>query len=185
MFRQRALGAILGSAIGDALGAPFEFGPSKQYSRAVSTARVRRHGRAHRWRRLQLGAWRVHRRHADGHRPGGIGAGPRRSRSSRPVRSLSRLGESARRRRQPDARRARFEPRLGDGRSRVLQPESEQQRRQRLADAGDADGGALRPRRRGDKHRRGARVLVGHARGSRCGVGHGALPRDDPRRASW
>ena len=33
MFRQRALGAILGSAIGDALGAPFEFGPSKQYSR--------------------------------------------------------------------------------------------------------------------------------------------------------
>ncbi len=33
MFRQRALGAILGSAIGDALGAPFEFGPSKRYSR--------------------------------------------------------------------------------------------------------------------------------------------------------
>ncbi len=32
IFRQRALGAILGSAIGDALGAPFEFGPPGQYS---------------------------------------------------------------------------------------------------------------------------------------------------------
>ena len=29
---QRALGAILGSAVGDALGAPFEFGPACQYS---------------------------------------------------------------------------------------------------------------------------------------------------------
>ena len=29
---QRALGAILGSAVGDALGAPFEFGPASQYS---------------------------------------------------------------------------------------------------------------------------------------------------------
>ena len=29
---QRAMGALLGSAVGDALGAPFEFGPSGQYS---------------------------------------------------------------------------------------------------------------------------------------------------------
>lgn len=32
LFRQRALGAIVGSAVGDALGAPFEFGPAGQYS---------------------------------------------------------------------------------------------------------------------------------------------------------
>ena len=32
IFRQRALGAIVGSAVGDALGAPFEFGPAGQYS---------------------------------------------------------------------------------------------------------------------------------------------------------
>ena len=31
-FRHRALGAVLGSAVGDALGAPFEFGPARQYS---------------------------------------------------------------------------------------------------------------------------------------------------------
>ena len=31
-FNQRALGAVLGSAVGDALGAPFEFGPAGQYS---------------------------------------------------------------------------------------------------------------------------------------------------------
>lgn len=30
-FRQRALGAVIGSAVGDALGAPFEFGPSGAY----------------------------------------------------------------------------------------------------------------------------------------------------------
>ena len=30
--RQRAVGAVLGSAVGDALGAPFEFGPPGQYS---------------------------------------------------------------------------------------------------------------------------------------------------------
>ncbi|MFP5488004.1 MAG: ADP-ribosylglycohydrolase family protein, partial [Acidimicrobiia bacterium] len=29
---QRAIGAVLGSAVGDALGAPFEFGPAGQYS---------------------------------------------------------------------------------------------------------------------------------------------------------
>ena len=29
---QRAMGALIGSAIGDALGAPFEFGPADQYS---------------------------------------------------------------------------------------------------------------------------------------------------------
>ena len=29
---QRAMGALLGSAVGDALGAPFEFGPAGQYS---------------------------------------------------------------------------------------------------------------------------------------------------------
>ena len=29
---QRALGAVIGSAVGDALGAPFEFGPAKKYS---------------------------------------------------------------------------------------------------------------------------------------------------------
>ena len=32
-FSQRALGAVVGSAVGDALGAPFEFGPPRQYSR--------------------------------------------------------------------------------------------------------------------------------------------------------
>jgi len=32
MFHQRAVGAVLGSAVGDALGAPFEFGPPGQYS---------------------------------------------------------------------------------------------------------------------------------------------------------
>ncbi len=32
-FRQRALGAILGSAVGDALGARFEFGPAGEYSK--------------------------------------------------------------------------------------------------------------------------------------------------------
>lgn len=32
LFRQSALGAVLGSAAGDALGAPFEFGPAGQYS---------------------------------------------------------------------------------------------------------------------------------------------------------
>ena len=32
VFDQRALGAVLGSAVGDALGAPFEFGPAGQYS---------------------------------------------------------------------------------------------------------------------------------------------------------
>jgi ADP-ribosylglycohydrolase len=31
-FRHRALGAVVGSAVGDALGAPFEFGPAGQYS---------------------------------------------------------------------------------------------------------------------------------------------------------
>jgi len=31
-MRQRALGAVVGSAVGDALGAPFEFGPPGQYS---------------------------------------------------------------------------------------------------------------------------------------------------------
>ncbi|MEQ8717704.1 MAG: ADP-ribosylglycohydrolase family protein [Acidimicrobiales bacterium] len=31
--RQRALGAVIGSAVGDALGAPFEFGPAGEYSR--------------------------------------------------------------------------------------------------------------------------------------------------------
>jgi ADP-ribosylglycohydrolase len=30
-YRQRALGAVIGSAIGDALGAPFEFGPAGAY----------------------------------------------------------------------------------------------------------------------------------------------------------
>ena len=33
-FMQRAMGAVLGSAVGDALGAPFEFGPSGAYSAA-------------------------------------------------------------------------------------------------------------------------------------------------------
>ena len=32
IFNQRAVGAVLGSAVGDALGAPFEFGPAGQYS---------------------------------------------------------------------------------------------------------------------------------------------------------
>ena len=32
-FRQRALGAIIGSAVGDALGARFEFGPAGAYSK--------------------------------------------------------------------------------------------------------------------------------------------------------
>ena len=32
-FRQRALGAIIGSAVGDALGARFEFGPAREYSK--------------------------------------------------------------------------------------------------------------------------------------------------------
>ena len=32
VFRQRAIGAVVGSAVGDALGAPFEFGPPDQYS---------------------------------------------------------------------------------------------------------------------------------------------------------
>jgi ADP-ribosyl-[dinitrogen reductase] hydrolase len=36
VFRQRALGAVLGSAVGDALGAPFEFGPARQYSSRFS-----------------------------------------------------------------------------------------------------------------------------------------------------
>ena len=31
-FQQRAYGSVLGSAVGDALGAPFEFGPAGQYS---------------------------------------------------------------------------------------------------------------------------------------------------------
>jgi ADP-ribosyl-[dinitrogen reductase] hydrolase len=31
-YSQRALGAVIGSAVGDALGAPFEFGPAGQYS---------------------------------------------------------------------------------------------------------------------------------------------------------
>ncbi len=31
-FRHRALGAIIGSAVGDALGAPFEFGKPREYS---------------------------------------------------------------------------------------------------------------------------------------------------------
>jgi ADP-ribosyl-[dinitrogen reductase] hydrolase len=31
-FRQRAIGAVIGSAVGDALGAPFEFGPPGQFS---------------------------------------------------------------------------------------------------------------------------------------------------------
>jgi len=32
-FRHRALGAIIGSAVGDALGAPFEFGEPRKYSK--------------------------------------------------------------------------------------------------------------------------------------------------------
>lgn len=32
-MRHRALGAVIGSAVGDALGAPFEFGPAGQYSK--------------------------------------------------------------------------------------------------------------------------------------------------------
>jgi len=31
--RERAVGALIGSAVGDALGAPFEFGPARQFSR--------------------------------------------------------------------------------------------------------------------------------------------------------
>ena len=31
-FRHRALGAVIGSAVGDALGAPFEFGNPREYS---------------------------------------------------------------------------------------------------------------------------------------------------------
>ena len=34
---QRALGCVLGSAIGDALGAPFEFGPARAYSQRFPT----------------------------------------------------------------------------------------------------------------------------------------------------
>jgi ADP-ribosylglycohydrolase len=36
-LRERALGAVLGSAVGDALGAPFEFGPAGQYSARFPT----------------------------------------------------------------------------------------------------------------------------------------------------
>ena len=34
---QRAIGALLGSAIGDALGAPFEFGPAGQFTARFPT----------------------------------------------------------------------------------------------------------------------------------------------------
>jgi ADP-ribosyl-[dinitrogen reductase] hydrolase len=37
-FRQRALGAVIGSAVGDALGAPFEFGAPGRYSLRFPTA---------------------------------------------------------------------------------------------------------------------------------------------------
>ena len=37
VFRQRAFGAVLGSAVGDALGAPFEFGPAGRYSARFPT----------------------------------------------------------------------------------------------------------------------------------------------------
>ena len=35
---QRAIGAILGSAIGDALGAPFELGPAGQFTKRFPTS---------------------------------------------------------------------------------------------------------------------------------------------------
>ena len=35
---QRAIGAILGSAIGNALGAPFEFGPAGQFTTRFPTS---------------------------------------------------------------------------------------------------------------------------------------------------
>ena len=34
---ERALGALLGSAVADALGAPFEFGPAGEYTRRFPT----------------------------------------------------------------------------------------------------------------------------------------------------
>ena len=147
MFRQRALGAILGSAIGDALGAPFEFGPSKQYSRRFPQPVFGGIGEligggAFNW---APGEFTDDTQMAIVQAESLLARG--RSRST-PTSSIAfGFGRSPRRCRQPDARRAWFEPRLGDGRSRLLPPESEQQRRQRLADAGDADGGALRSRR--------------------------------------
>src|SRR5690349_787335 len=37
---QRAVGCIVGSAVGDALGAPFEFGPPGKYSEAYPVPRL-------------------------------------------------------------------------------------------------------------------------------------------------
>ena len=88
----RVAGALVGSAVGDALGAPFEFGPPGQFSaRFPVPARGREDGDVRR-RLAGLGAGRVHRRHADGAARGVVPGRARRPRRGRPVRPVPHLG---------------------------------------------------------------------------------------------
>ena len=144
-FNQRALGAVLGSAVGDALGAPFEFGPAGQYSARFPEPVRRRHRRDGRRRRLGWAPRRVHRRHPDGDHPGRVDPRLRRHRRGRPVRTVPGLGATTPGRRHPDPSRA--PTRVGRGTvaaDRTLRAQPTQRRRQRHDHAGDPDRSPLR-----------------------------------------
>ena len=104
--RQRAVGCIVGSAVGDALGAPFEFRSPGEYSARFPQPVHRRHRRDD--RQPHVGAGAVHRRHRDGCDRRREPAGLRRHRHRRPTRPVPGVGARRQGRRQPDARGARI-----------------------------------------------------------------------------
>ena len=184
-YSQRALGAIVGSAVGDALGAPFEFGPPGQYSRDFRGRCVGGTGE-------MIGG-------------GGFGWAPGEFTDDTQMAIVQaesvlacggvdgadlfeRFGIWAAARKDVGVQTRAV---LGSGRpwdeaaAELLSAQPAQQRRQRFADAGDADRGATSPRRQRTRRLlrptrpRSSPTVIRRPGGARRSTTH------DPRRPAW